>query len=108
MPITQNILVPPVLWRVKFSKRKKSSNRFLIARKFNFSRAARRAPFDFAQGSLGRALPPEMLNDECIEHVSSVGTRSAPKAFGADCNLIFDRFVSTFQTFAHEACSYFS
>lgn len=48
-----------------------------------------------------------MLNGERIEHVSAVGTRFAPKAFGADCNLIFDHFVSIFQTFGHEACSYF-
>ena len=75
MPITQNILVPPGLWRVKFSKQKESSNHFLIAREFNFSRAARRA-----RGS--RALPPQMLNDERIEHVSSVGTQFPGKPLG--------------------------
>jgi hypothetical protein len=48
-----------------------------------------------------------MLNDKRIEHVSSVGTRLAQKTFGADCDLIFDRFFSTFQAFAHEPCSYF-
>src|ERR1700746_2115636 len=48
-----------------------------------------------------------MLNDKRIEHVSSVGTRFNQKTFGADCDLIFDRFFSTFQTFAHEPCSYF-
>ena len=64
-------------------------------------------PFDFAQGRLGCTLPPQILNGERIEHVSSVGTRFAPKAFGADCDLIFDHFVSIFQTFAHETCPYF-
>jgi hypothetical protein len=59
---------------VKFSKQKKSSNRSSIAREFNSFRSC--------AASGRRALAPQMLNDERIEHVSSVGTQLAGKPSG--------------------------
>jgi hypothetical protein len=54
----------------------------LIAREFNFAEPLGERRFDFAQDRLGRALPPQMLNDERIEHVSSVGTQFPGKPLG--------------------------
>src|SRR6266550_7960281 len=98
MPITQSIPVPPVLWQVTFLRRKKSSNHFSIALEFSFFYVD--GPNDQKSKELETRsifILRKIADLERQEHLSCQ-CLARTRFCDAGCDLIFDYFVSIFNS----------